>query len=548
MRLDRKYIEYPKKILTGEIPSGELVKLACKRYFSFFKRKDMYFDCDAVDKVVNFCSKLKHITGEHNNKPFILSDWQYWMTCAIFGFKWKQTNTRVCRTAFIQVGRKNGKSTYLAAISAYCMIADNESNAQVVFSANSAKQAGLAFSMTSSFLGGIDPKGKYFKRYRDKIKFPLTHSEIIVTSADASKLDGLNCSFFCEDELEEAPNGKLWTVLETSQGMRTQPLAIAILTAGFNLSSFAYDMRTAMIDILNGKQQDDSQFCAIYELDDGDDFEDEKVWVKANPNLGVTIKKEYIQQQIRKSKTNPTLLTSVKTKLLNMWLSSAEEWIPAHKIMQSQQKWDYAEFKDDYFAYLGVDLGATSDLTCISVMIPTEYKYYYRNYYFLPSVTLETSENRELYKIWKQQGHLIITDGNVTDYDAVLKTIIQINEEAQITKIAYDKWNSTQWAISASELSLPVEPYSQSISSMNRPTKELARLIMSDSVVMYPNPIDRFCFANVVIKRDWNENEKVTKQSHKNKIDGVVAMINALGIYLTTNHLTNEVIGMNFNT
>ena len=545
MQVKTKYLQYANDVLNDKVIAGELIKLACKRYLSFFERKDIYFDEKAVDKVTNFISKLKHLTGEHNGKPFILSDWQFWMVCNIFGFKWKKDNRRVTRTAFIQVGRKNGKSTFLAAISAYCLVADGEASAQVVFAANSAKQAGLCFGMTSKFLGGVDPKNRLFKRYRDKIKFDYTNSEIIVTSADASKLDGLNCSMFCQDELEEAPNGKLWNVLETSQGMRTQPLAIAICTAGFDLSSFCYEMRCSAIETLYNKQTDDTLFAAIYELDKDDDYADPSVWKKANPNLDITIKSDYLQQQLNKAKNNPTLQTGVLTKLFNIWLSSSEEWISSNYIMKAQNKFNYSDF-DEPFAYLGVDLGATSDLTCISCMIPYGEKYYFRNYYFLPSECLNTNPNRELYRLWQQQGNLIVTPGNVCDYDAALNELMKLNEEIQIVQLTYDSWNATQFAISATENGLPLVPFSQSIASLNRPTKELARLIMSGKVVIYDNPIDRFCFQNVVIKRDYNDNERPTKESYNNKIDGVVAMIMALGGYLTTQHWDNSVTSLNF--
>ena len=546
--MDEKYLKYPNDVLSGKIPSCEYIRLACERYLSFLKRDDMYFDTDAVDRVVNFISKLKHITGEHNGKNFILSDWQFWVICSIFGFKWKKNGTRVTRTAFIQVGRKNGKSAMLAAISAYCLVADREPNAQVIFAANSAKQAGLCFGMTSKFLGGVDPKGKYFKRYRDKIKFDATNSEILVTAADASKLDGLNSSMYCVDELEEAINGKVWNVLETSQGMRTQPLAIAICTAGFNLTSFCYEMRQSNIEVLQGTKEDDSMFSAIYELDKDDDYKDPSVWVKANPNLDVTVKSEYLAQQIRKAENNPSLKTSVLTKLFNCWLSSSEEWINSKYIVAAQQEWKYEDFGNDGIAYLGVDLGSTGDLTCVSVLIPIDEKFYFRNYYFIPQEKLETQNpNMELYRMFQQQGDLIVTPGNVTDYDYVLNKIMKINDEVSVAQVSYDRWSATQFCINATEQGLNMVPFSMSIGSLNRPTKEIARLILSGKVVMYPNKLDNFCFDNVVIKRDWNDNERPIKDNYENKIDGAVAMIIALGGYLTATHFDNSVFTLDFN-
>lgn len=546
MAIAKKYKKYAEDVLSEKIVAGQYIKLACKRYLSFFERDDMFFDTKAVDKVVNFISKLKHFTGSHNNKPFILSDWQYWIICSIFGFKWREKKTRVTRTAFIQVGRKNGKSSLLAAISLYCLIADGEANAQVIFAANSAKQAQLCFNMASTFLSGLDPKGKLFKRYRDKIKFSFTKSEIIVTAADASKLDGLNASMFCQDELEEAPNADLWNVLETSMGSREQPIAIAICTAGFDLSSFCYNMRLSNIEVLNGKASDDTMFSAIYELDEGDDVEDEKVWKKANPNLDITIKKDYLKQQLQKAKNNPALQTSVYTKLFNMWLSSSESWIPMEYIFKSQKDWNYADFEDCY-AYVGIDLGATSDLTAISLLINQEDKFYIRNYYFVPEETLRTNPNKGKYRLWKQQGFLNVTPGNVTDYDYIAEAIRKINEEIPIVQISYDSWNATQFCIQMTNLGFNMIPYSQAIGSISRPTKELQRLILSGKIELYKNDVDIFCFENVRIKRDVNGNERISKESWDMKVDGCVAMTMALGGFLNSNNgFSNEIYGFNF--
>lgn len=542
--VDKKYTEYAEKVINGEIVACEYVKLACSRYLKLLQRKDVYFKSEKADKVINFISKLKHFTGSHNGKPFILQEWQKFIIYSIYGF-YKEDGTRLVRNAYIEVARKNGKTALVAAMCLYHLIADGENNAQVILSATSAKQAKICFDMCSNFLRPLDVKGKFFKRYRDTIKFDATTSSLHIVAADASKLDGYNASAFVCDELHEFTDGSVFNVLQSSQGMREQPMAICITTAGFNLSSFCYEMRSSMVELLYDKKQDDSQFAIIFTLDKDDNYDDEEVWQKSSPNLGVTVKKEYLRQQAQQAKNNPTLLTSYLTKLQNIWLSSSEEWISAKYIMKAQKKFNYSDFEEP-FAYLGVDLGATSDLTCISCMIPYEEKFYFRNYYFLPSECLTTNPNRELYRLWKQQGHLIVTSGNVCDYDAVLNELMKLNEKVQMVQITFDAWNATQFCISATENGLPMVPFSQSIASLNRPTKELARLILSGKVIMYDNPIDRFCFKNVVIKRDYNENERPTKESHNNKIDGVMAMIMALGGYLTTNHWDNSVTFLNF--
>ena len=540
--IPKKYTDYADKVLKGKITACNYVKLACQRYLNLLKKKEYYLDTQDVDRVVNFISKLKHFTGKDYGKPFILSNWQFFIICHIYGIKRRSDNLRVTRTAYIEVSRKGGKTATVAALTLYHLIADREHNASVVLAANSAKQAGLCFDMASKYLKGIDPDNKWFKRYRDTIKFDATDSSLHIVAADASKLDGLNCSMYVVDELHEAPNGDVWRVLETSQGARQQPLAIAITTAGFNLSSFCYEMRKSNVSVLEGKSEDDSLFCCIWTLDQGDDVQDKKNWIKANPNLGVTNTYEFLEKQLKKAEINPTLRTSVITKLFNCWLSSSEVWIPERYINASQHEFD----PPCDLAYLGVDLAASWDLTCVSVMWEYDTEFYFRNYYFLPSQTVAESVNGDLYHQWAQQGFLTLTEGNVTDYDYILKTIMEINKENTIQQVSYDKWNSTQFSISATEQGLNMVPYSMSIGSLNRPTKELARLIVSGKCHMFPNPIDNFCFSNVVIKRDWNENERPTKESKDDKIDGCLSMIMALGGWLTVNHWISDVTPLNF--
>lgn len=542
--IDEKYIKYPNDVLSGKIVACNYVKLACQRYLNLLKNNGITFDGSKADKVIKFIRNLKHFTGKHNGKPFILSPWQEFIIYSIYGF-YNADGTRTVRNAYVEIGRKNGKTALVAALTLYHLIADGESNAQVILSATSAKQAKICYEMASNFLKPIDLKGKYFKRYRDTIKFNATNSSLFIVAADATRLDGYNASMFVCDELHEHKDGTVFNVLQSSVGMRSQPLGICITTAGFNTSSFCYSMRQSMLELLNGKKEDNSQFAIIFTLDEGDDYSDEKNWIKSNPNLNVTITTDYLRQQLTQAQNNSTLMTNFLTKLMNQWLRSAEQWIAMNYIFKAQKKWEYKDIEEP-FAYLGVDLGATSDLTAVSVLIPKDGIYYFRNYYFLPSECLNSHPNRELYRDWQRNGHLIVTNGNVTDYDSVVDELMRLNQQVNIVQVSFDSWNATQMVITASEQGLNLQPYSQSIASLNKPTKELARLIMSDKVVMYDNPIDRYCFENVTIKRDYNDNERPTKDTYNNKIDGVMAMIMALGGYLSTNHWDNTVTALEF--
>jgi len=188
---------------------------------------------------------------------------------------------------------------------------------------------------------------------------------------------------------------------------------------------------------------------------------------------------------------------------------------------------------------MGVDLASVSDMTALGVLIPKDDKIYFKVYYYLPYSSLSDNVNAELYKEWKRQGYLTITDGNVTDYDYILRDILKVNSNLYIDKIAYDSYNATQWAINATAEGLPLEPFSQALWHFNKPTKEFERLIKSDKIIIDNNPITRWCFSNVTLKYDHNENCKPVKLVDMQKIDGVIAILEALGTYLETPQYNN---------
>lgn len=524
-------IQYANNCIDGKVIACKPIKEACERFLLFMGKYD--YREEAVDRVINFIQKLKHSTGSHAGKPFILQPWQTWVVANIFGF-YKPDGHRLINTALLLMSRKNGKSAFAAALSLYCLIADGEQGAEVDFLANNAKQAGISFDMSKNFVSSIDPKGKHFRRMRSQILFPKTKSQINVFASDSDHLDGFNSSMFVLDEIHAMKDSRLYDVMVSSQGMRTNPLALLISTCGFNQHGFLYPFQKTCSEVLSGAKEDDSIFAAIYTLDEEDQWEDENVWIKSNPNLGVTVKKEYIKRQVQQAKLNPSLEVGVRIKNLNQWCNSASVWIPYNHIYSSQKAVDLTnDFPYQTLCYMGVDLSAVSDLTALAIMIPYEGKYYFKVNYYLPETALREGTNATLYQNWYNQGYLNITNGNVTDYDAVTNDIMKYNNHLLIDKIAYDSWNSTQWAIDATAKGLPLEPFQQSLGSFNRPTKEFERLIRMGKVVIDHNPITSWCFDNVELKYDHCDNVKPIKGADPAmKIDGVVAMIEALGIYL----------------
>lgn len=535
------YYHYVDDVLNGKIAVGELIKLACQRFKDDLQREDIYFKESVVDKAINFIGTLKHFMGKSSGKHFKLENWQQFIIANIVGWYWKDGNTRRFTSSYIEVSRKNGKTALAAALCLYYLIADGEDGAEVDLAANSKEQAKIAFEFCSSFSKQLDPKGKYLKPYRDNVQFALNNSKLKVFAADDSKLDGFNASFGLIDEYHAAKNSKVRDVIKSSMGMRNNPHLCTITTAGFDKTLPCYKLRSTSIEILNKLKTDDSMFIAIYSLDDKDNWTDKDNWVKCTPNLNVTVTSKYIKEQVQSAINNPSEEVGVKTKTLNLWCDVADVWLPESYIVRASKDIHLEDFRDCE-CYIGVDLSATSDLTAVSYLIEKDNIYYFKTDYYLPESALVDKPDRETYKLWKQQGLITITTGNVTDYDYITNDIVAASNILNIQKIGYDKWNATQWAIHATEIGLPLEEYPQTMGNFNRPTKELERLILSGNTVIDNNEITRWCFRNVELKSDYNGNVKPNKGIKSKKIDGVIAIIQALGMYLTVPHYSNEIL------
>ena len=537
----KAYFKYVEDVVSGNVVVGENIKLACNRFRNDQQRDDLEFREDVVDNAIDFIGTLKHFTGKSSGQNFILEPWQAFIVANIVGWYWKGTNTRRYSSSYIEISRKQGKTALAAALCIYFLIADGEDGAEVDLAANSKDQAKIAFSFCSAFTRQLDPKCKYLKAYRDSILMDINNSKLKVFAADDSKLDGFNASFGLIDEYHSAKNSKVRDVIKSSMGMRLNPHLCTITTAGFDKTLPCYKLRSTSIDILNGLKEDDSMFIAIYSLDEKDDWTDENTWVKCAPNLDVTVTKKYIREQVQSAINNPNEEVGVKTKTLNLWCDSVEVWLPESYLIKASKKDDWELLKDKP-CYIGVDLAATSDLTAVSYMVVDDGIYHFRTDYYLPESALREKGDRELYKYWKQMGLLKITEGNVTDYDYITNDMMKFSNLVSIQKVGYDPYNSTQWAIDATEKGLPLEQYPQNLGNFNKPTRELERLILSGKAIIENNEITRWCFRNVTLKSDHNGNVKPNKSINAKKIDGTIAMIQALGMYLTTPHFTNEIL------
>lgn len=536
------YNKYCSDVLDGEIVAGEWMIKACQRYRDWFDREDLYFNYEDVDRKIRVIQRFKLQEGGY----FILQPFQQFIIAGIFGFYYvDEPDIRVISNVLILTARKSGKSTFASALALVHILTDKQPSPEVAFIANTAKQAGNLFKYCKRLASSVDPKQKIFKRYRHDIIVPKLDAQINVLSSDTAHIDGRSDSLFIEDETHEARSFEIWNVLKTGQGARRNPLAISISTAGFNLGEMypLYSQWKYCTNILDGAIEDDTWGMFIFQIDKDDDWHDEKVWVKANPGLGITPNIKYMRDQARTAMQSPYNETSIKTKNFNLWCQAETTWIKDDDIRAVMQPVNLEDYKDEV-AYGGVDLSATNDLTSFAVLIPPNEDrelnpdmYIFKVYTYIPQIALEESANRDQYNIFVKKKHAFLTAGNTVDYEYILNDQLKTAEIVSYEKIAYDRYNARQWAIESEKEGLPLEPYGQSLMYFNIPTKYLFQLIISKKCIIDLNIVTQWAFQNVEIVEDHNENIKPMKaqRDKAKKIDPVIAIIESLGIYLSEN-------------
>ena len=540
------YVDYVKGVLDGSIVACEYIKLACQRTIDFDNRDDMYFDEEDVTRRINFIWKMRHSTGQHNRQHFKLLPWQLWLISQIFGWKWKDTGYRVTRKVFLMISRKNGKTAICSALSLAAMVGDAQSGQEIDIIANNSKQAGICFDQIKNYAESVDPLRKIFQTYRSEIRVPYFKSKIQVLSSESMGLDGWNSSVVIFDEFHAQKNWDLYNVMKSSQAAREQPLMIVLTTAGFLIGEAypCYSTWETCIDILRKDKQDDAYFSAIYQLDEGDDWQDEECWIKCSPSLDQTVFRQFMREELTAAKNNVSLENGIRTKTLNEWRQSENVWLPYELLKSNMQPMTVEEMSNlpnVSYAYIGVDLSAVSDLTALSLMVESEGKFYFKSWAFVPEDCLLSGQNAMRYRDWQKMGYIDVTDGNVQDYDYILSKIREIDSIIPIAGVYYDQWNAVQFAVNATNIGLPMYPYSQALGNFNRPTKMFELLLKKGDIVMDYNTMVLWCFANSTLKYDFNDNCKPIKADTKNgKIDTVIAMLQALGGYYLDNNFTQD--------
>ena len=493
-----------------------------------------HYDKERADHAVAFIECLKHTKGKWAGKFFKLLPWQEQIIRDIFGTIKKDGN-RQFRTAYIEIGKKNGKSELAAAVALYLLYADGEASPEVYGAAADRQQASIVFDVAKNMVemnhallkrSKILGAGKRIFNYQNNGFYQ-------VLSAEVGTKHGLNVSGLILDEVHIQPNRKLFDVLTKGSGdAREQPLYFLITTAGNDTNSLCYEIHQKAQDILEGRKIDTTFYPVIYGADESDDWTDPKVWKKANPSIGETIKIETVADACKSAMDNPGEENAFRQLRLNQWVKQAVRWMP-------MDKWDACRFAVDEdelegrVCYGGLDLSSTTDLTAFALVFPPvdeDDKFVVLPYFWVPEETLDLRVKRDHvpYDVWEKKGFLETTEGNVVHYDYIEKYIERLGERFYIREIAYDRWGATQLSQDLEGMGFTVVPFGQGFASMSPPTKELMRLVLEQKIAHGGHPVLRWNMDNIFIRTDPAGNIKADKAKSTEKIDGAIAMIMAL--------------------
>jgi len=499
-----------------------------------FKAADSVYDKSAADFAVAFIQSLSHTKGTWAGKPFDLIDWQEQIVRDIFGIL-KPNGYRQFNTAYVEIPKKMGKSELAAAVALLLTCGDNEERAEVYGCAADRNQASIVFNVAADMVRMCPALAKRVKILDStkRLIYQPTGSIYQVLSADVSNKHGFNTHGVVFDELHTQPNRKLYDVMTKGSGdARMQPLYFLITTAGDNQNSICWEVHQKALDIINGRKHDPTFYPVIYGAALEDDWSDPKVWKKANPSLGITVTIDKVKAAFESARQNPSEENSFRQLRLNQWVKQAVRWMP-------MDKWDACAFIVDpkelkgRVCYGGLDLSSSTDITAFVLVFPPldeDDKYSILPYFWIPedNIDLRVRRDHVNYDLWKKQGFLKTTDGNVVHYGFIETFIEELGMKYNIREIAFDRWGAVQMTQNLEGLGFTVVPFGQGFKDMSPPTKELMKLTLEEKLAHGGHPVLRWMMDNIFIRTDPAGNIKPDKEKSTEKIDGAVATIMAL--------------------
>ena len=495
------------------------------------------YQSESAQRACNFFTLfLKHDKGEWAGEPFELSPWQISVVSNLYGWM-RPDGTRRYRSSLIELPRKTGKSHLCAGLSLLHLIGDNEQGGEVIVAAADREQASIVFGIAKRFVERDEMLSKHCKVYRNSIVVESTGSSMKSVSSDSRTAHGLNASAVICDELHvwTKPDAReLYDALITSQGARRQPVNIAITTAGTAEPTLWLELHNLAVQVQENIVEQQSFFPAIWAAKKDEPWDDPEVWKRANPSLGITVQKEFYEQECAKAKALPSYANAFRRLYLNQQTEQMTRWLPMGEWDDCEERYDEDKLKGRA-CYAGLDLSTTLDLTALVLVFPRTKEegggYDVLPYFFVPEENMERRQRDDHvpYVQWKNEQHLIGTSGDIVDYEYIRVKINELGLSHDIKEIAIDRWNATQVAVWLEQDGFNVAFFGQGYRSMSAPSKELEAMVMGNRFRHGNHPILRWNASVCAHESDSAGNIKPSKKKSHERIDGIVASVMALG-------------------
>lgn len=564
------YEEYINKVINKELPVCQAAFLAVKRHLDDIEKSKnndypFYFDEDEAKRPITFIQSLVHTKGEWANHNIILESWEQFIIASIFGWRRKENKLRRYKKAYVQVSRKNGKTTFASGIGNYCFFCDSpaEAGVEIYYIATKKDQAKIAWSESERQIRkakALNKEAITYKQTSTITKKKDTASKSKPLGQDSNTEDGLNPHLVIVDEYHAHPDNELLNVLESGMGARRQPLTFIITTAGFDKTSVCFSEYEYAKQILQGSLNNDEYFCIIYEPDNIKDIwifmseykeklnnnqntqEQEElinnIIFQANPNINISVKDSYLKSRLFEGLDKPVQRTDILTKNLNVWTQASEVWISSDRWLKSylHQNININELKGKR-ACIGLDLATTRDIAAYVLCFDTvdNDPYILLPRFFMPkeNIRQRSKEDRVPYELWASQGLITLTNGDIIDFDIIESSILQDAKDFEIIEIAYDPWKAIEIITHLESEGFKMQQVRQSfaVGGLSEGTSLFEKTIDERKLLHGNNPVLNWMISCCEVKTDGRDNYLPVKPDRRKsykRIDGVVASIMAL--------------------
>ncbi|MEK4416436.1 MULTISPECIES: terminase TerL endonuclease subunit [Bacillus] len=536
--------KYANNVMRNKKKYPKSIVLAVERYKKWKNRKDIWFDVDRANEMLDFVqSFIRHVKGPLAGQLMELELWEMFVFANMYGWYHKNEKgktVRVIRESYVQVPKKNGKTIIAAGALLYAMYGELELGADCYCAASDYEQAQNAAEPIAQAIENSEPLARHTQiykgvngtvsgaMYRYSINGIAYQNKFKVLTKNTKGLEGKNPYFVLNDELHAQENMDMYDNLKSAQISREQPIMLNISTAGKGASSVGMRVYKYAKLVLES-DDDDSLFVAIWEPNKNYDWENRKVWEMVNPNIGVSVTMEQLEIEFKKAKQSAHSKAEFLSKHLNVFVNGADNYFE-HDQVQHVLVENLGDLTGE-ICYLGLDLSKTTDLTCVSLNFPSHDEegrsiIKVKQMYFLPNENIDFKEKEDNvpYTDMVERGFATFCDGKMIDQDQVMEYIVECMNLYDVQQINYDPAMSQKLIEKLENLGLECIAVNQYPNVMNAMLDD-SEILIYEKRLITDNPLFVYCALNVVVVTNINGMKAPSKRQSKKKIDGFVAFL-----------------------